>query len=61
MALMSVVLRVSFSKVRMPRSQSITLRVALRQDVFGRHQQFFDGGAQAALEQHRRCASRRRR
>ena len=46
--------RVAVSKVRMPRSQSMTW-VARAQDVFGRHEQLLDGGGHAALEEDRAC------
>ena len=54
---MSSVLRVALSNVRMPRSQRITLRVAARQDVFGRQQPLLDRGGDAALEHAPACAS----
>ena len=52
--------RVCVSKVRMPRSQSMTLGLPAFEDVLGRQQQFFDRGAGTALEQHRLDRTRRR-
>ena len=51
MALRSRVKREEVSKVRMPRSQSMTSGVAAGQDVLGAHEPLVDGVAHAALEQ----------
>ena len=54
MAVMSKVLRAYLvSKVRMPRSQSMTRLLPCAKNVFGGHQQVFDGGGHAPFEQHR--------
>ena len=49
----SSVPRVAFSKVRIPRSQSITSRAARREEVLGRGEPLLDRRPEAALQEHR--------
>ena len=52
MAERSSVLRVEVSKVRIPRSQRITLVGARGKEVLRGHEQVLDGGGEAALQEH---------
>ena len=52
-ALISRVLRVAVSKVRMPRSQRMTSVVPCGKDIFGGHEELLDGRHHAPLEEDR--------